>query len=259
MTLSETEAVFAEAIPREFAYLVDEFSFSAETPTINGQGITLSHVHRKLRIANYLEASRDYSTFLIPLRRGKAAALFDNELDEPITFFQADELIGQDDSPDGANTATLVRLTDPRNLEEVVRLRAALLRPYVGDFLSAGDKFLDQVRQRIRDSRLRRLVPGWVEFVESVERGYDGGIAGYVAGVNTRGQIRSLLKVPGEIDPILVLRLKDADARFDRATVPMRNARHQTVMPHPRALRWWRLPENPTGRLRDHFFPNLRP
>jgi hypothetical protein len=248
--LSEHEACFVDAVHKELGFLVTDHAFTQQNLAWDGQGIKLAHRHPNLEISNYLESEKNYATNVMPLTRGKPPALFDDDFDEPFTYFELAEAFGSDNEP------LPRKFLDDRDLEQAIARRAQIVRENVSIWLLDDGIAFSAIAIRIKGARLSRLVPRWEQFVASVDRGFDGGIAEYVAGVNLRGQIKSLvLKWPGVSDDELLKRLGVADDTFDRLTVPMKyGSGASKILPHERARRWWRLPEVPKGRLRDYVF-----
>lgn len=248
--LSEAEACFLDAERSRFGFLEREHGFAVVPPSWDGHGVSVIHRHPKLEVVNYLEADEVFLTTLWPLVAGRRLPVFDAENDEPFSSFEVDELVG----PAQQQAHPGVAYADVRALEAEVARRGGLLRDHIDGLLTDDGTLVRQIRDRIRDTRLRALVPRWIEFVRQVRHGFDDGIAPYVAGVNLRGQIKSLLKWPSEVPPEIAQQLQVADDEFDSATVPIAYATHGGLYPHPRAVRWWRLPEDPRGRLREYFF-----
>ncbi|MDQ6720139.1 MAG: hypothetical protein M3003_05005 [Candidatus Dormibacteraeota bacterium] len=222
--------------------------FVEEELAWDGRGITVAYSQRRLTISNYLEADTLYLTTVMPLKAGKAPPLFDDEDDEPFTYFELTSAFATD-------AALPQKFASDRELEQAVAQRAAIVRQHVASWLGDDGRAFREIGARIKAARLRKLIPSWERFVESVERGFEGGIVAYVAGVNVRGQIRSVLKWPGVTPAVDLGRLNAADATFERLTVPMKYAGGAArIIRHPRAKLWWRLPEDPKGSLRDHIF-----
>ena len=249
MRLSEREACFVDAVRKEFCFLAKDFGFVEQELNWDGQGIRLSYRHPKLEVSNYLESEENYSTTVMPLVGGQAPPIFDDEFDEPFTYFELGEAFGTETEP------LPQRFVDDRALEDAVRQRAEIVREHIGAWLADSGAIFREIGSQIREARLIRLIPRWQRFVESIQNGFEGGVTEYVAGVNVRGQINSLLKWPVASHGAPSQQLADADEQFERLTVPMKYAAGASkVSPHPRAQRWWRLPEEPKGRLRDYFF-----
>ncbi len=248
MKLSEAEAAFVDAVARDFRYLTEKHGFAKNDPKWDGRGISLVHHHDRLDVSNYLEADEQYITLLFPLSEGLRRPIVDSADDETFAYFTMADLPGESLTSERTALASVV------DLENEVARRADVLSRHVTHLLSAED-YAGAVRDRVRLKQLSALIPQWRDFVQLVETGFGDGIAQYVAGVNTRGQIASFLKWPGALPAPLAKQLEAADRKFDATTVPVSfDARGAMHLPHPRARRWWRMPEKPMGRLRDYLF-----
>jgi hypothetical protein len=241
MRLSETEALFVEAVQREFGFLVVEYGFVEKPVTWNGEGISVSHVGPVLEVSNFLEAEQNYATFIFPLRDGARLPIFDAEMDERFTYFFVEDLLSTSPPPKGVGSEAL---SSRAELLNSVAARAAVLRDHIGALSTDDGTMIAAIRDRMRVKHLRDLVQQWTQFVQRVRRGYEGTGPGYVAGVNVRGAIRSLVSWSGNVPREMERELREADAQFDAATDPVAlEPGSVRVLPHPRATRWFRRPK----------------
>jgi len=241
MPLSKTEELFVDAVRRDFRFLIDEYGFVEKPLTWDGHGISLNHAGSTFEVSNYLEGDEGYTTLVFPLREGSRLPAFDGEMDETFSDFFVEDLLTAESPPKGVASASFA---DPADLLNAVAARAAVLREHIQTLIADDGPFLALIRDRMRERLLRELVPKWVQFVEQVRRGYRGSGAGYVAGVNNRGAIRSLLSWPGSVPLELERQLRNADAQFDADTEPIALKEGAVrVLPHPRATRWFRRPK----------------
>lgn len=247
--LSEPGAAFVDAIRREFGFLVD-LGFLEQPVGWDGRAVRLIHAHPKLEIVNSLEAEKLYLTLLTPLTEGRRPRPFDDDFNEPFVSFEIEDLPDLDDFK--RTQYRRHRYDDIRELEAAVVDRAAEARQFLPQFLSNG-KVLDGIRSTRRTYLLAELIPRWRDFVDRVQAGYDGSISEFITGVNVRGQIESLLKWPGALDTKIGQDVRRADSEFDQLTVPIAHGQQGGLYPHPRAKRWWRLPEKLRGRLKEYF------
>lgn len=239
--LPPTETLFVEAVRREFGFLTREYGFAEKPLVWSGEGISVNHLSRTIEVSNFLEAHESYTTFIFPLRDGSRLPVFDQDMDEHFAYFFPEELLNRFPIQRGVASAAF---PDRDELLRAVATRAALLREHIKTLLLDDGTLLGNIRDRRRERALRELVPKWIEFVDQVRRGYAGPGSAYVAGVNIRGEIRSLLSWPGTIPPTLERELREADAQFDAATEPIAfDAGAVRVLPHPRATRWFRRPK----------------
>lgn len=242
MTLSELEAHFATAVTERFAFLCDDFGCAAFPPTEDGRGVRLVHHMPRLEVRNYLEGDERYETGFLLLSAGRPIQLLDPEGDERFASFDLGDAVG----PQAAQAPELAdgAVADIPSLDKTIGARAAAVRQLIPTLL-ADDGEVDNIRSRIKLDRLRFLIPSWREFVSDVASGTVESGMRYVAGVNTRGAIKSLLKWAGQVPNELLSELQRVDSEFDRMTTPLPYARGPGVFPHPRAKRWWRTPKSP--------------
>ncbi len=250
MNYTEAEAVFVAAVRDQFSFLVTQHGFTEVPATWDGKGITISYSHPALDVSNYLEADEVYLTWIKPRRKAPVQS-FDEEWDEPLAAFELADLLSDDDA---RSDVSEWRFSNARDLEHAISRRSALIRENMSALLSPDQGWVALVGERVKLRRLEKLVADWAAFVNEVAAGYDKSIAKYVAGVNVRGQLKSVLKWPGKADPELLDQLRVLDDRFDRLTTPIAFAHRPGIYPHPRAKRWWRIPEDPRGRLREFLF-----
>ncbi|HET7700696.1 MAG TPA: hypothetical protein VFM06_07520 [Candidatus Limnocylindria bacterium] len=237
--LSPRETQFVEAIRHEFRYLAHDYGLVEKPLWWNAEGISIDHSGMMIEVSNFLEAEQSYTTFLFPLRGGARLPVFDAEMDEPFTYFLIEHL--SDDLPPGVASASFL---DETALLTAVAARARFLREHIAALLGDDGSLLAEIRDRRRQKLLQELVPKWLQFVDGVRRGFDGPSSAYVAGINIRGEIRSILSWSGSAPPEMEEQLREADAQFDAATeaVPLEPGSVR-VMPHPRAARWFRRPK----------------
>lgn len=255
MKLTEVEAAFVDAVAREFSFLETKFDCVRRPPQVVGQGVQASYADAKFEYSNYLESDQLYVTMLFPLVGGRRRMTIDESGDEVFSYFSVSDLPAGDPDP----------LLEPHTfhtaaeLESAVRARARVVREHMSALRANPDGVVGDVAARVKSRRLATLIPQWEAFALRVSGGFDGSLMEYIAGVNIRGELSSVLKWPGDIDTMQRLRISDADATFESATVPGTYGKTRAaVLPHPRARLWWRLPENPQGKLREQLFRPLR-
>lgn len=254
LALSDKERVFVDAVTRHFAFLCD-LGFVGDGPLWDGRAVSIVHSHAGVRVRNQLEGEEQYWTTFDLLADGQDVLMFDKDLDERFTMFEIQEILDPPESMD-PRLATW-RYRDISALADAVAARAAYLRQIVEELVARDGAFAARIRDRIKRDRLRVLIPKWEEFTAKIRDGFDGGIADYVAGVNVRGQIGSLLKWPGGTVPEDLAELKAIDQEFLSLTVPVAFGQHGGIYPHQRARSWWRVPEAPRGRLRDYLLRGI--
>jgi hypothetical protein len=253
LKLTETDASFLHAVTREFAFLTTEQGFRAGEPEWDGRAVLVKHVHPNLEIRNSLEAGTNYMTWFTPLKRGRTPKGFDASLNKLFADFELRQLVGADEALELDDYEEQYR--DIADLEREVGHRAIACRRYVPLLVGPGrDAEIGRVRESVREKGLRVSLGQWDSFVSEIREGFNRGITAYVAGVNVRGRIAAYLKWPGSVPQDLLKQLEVLDHEFDELTVPMVYGRKGGLFPLPNARRWWRLPENTKGELREYFF-----
>lgn len=253
MKLTEPDAAFLDAVSREFAFLSTEHGFQTGGPEWDGRAVLIEHSHPSLVVRNSLEAETSYMTYFTPLRNGRTTKRVDHNLNKLFVDFELRQLVTEDERLllDGYEK----QYRDINELELAVARRASASRRYVPLLIGPDrEAEIGRVRQSVRERGLRVSLEQWRSFVSEIREGFNRGITAYVACVNARGQIASYLKWPAAVPESFLRELELLDREFDELTVPMDYGRKGGLFPLPNARRWWRLPENTKGELREYFF-----
>ena len=242
--LNEPEEAFVSIARELFGFLEREWGCRVVVSGAGTPDIVVLFLNRVVGIEiTFMDEAR-LMLFVLVLRRGKVPPYFG--WSEPYRGFDLDEFILTAD-PSWKRDVGAVTDT-PEQIEAFLRPYAEALRLHGGSLMRGDPVLLDRMRVGYRRHSVDRLVQGWSDFVNRVERGIDGSMVQYYYEIEGRNALESMLsswKWDREHDPLE--EIAQLDRRFEAATERVSYGLGAG------SGKFWRKPREAFGQLREDF------
>ncbi len=253
--LTPRESDFVRMAEQLFAFVRGRESSNVEIES-DIEGVLVRFMGRSTALELRLESDRALFVDIVPLRHGELPPRFDDRGSERLTRFSLSQLITEID-PSWPRPQELDDVTTADDLIDILRRFATGLEEHRDRILSADSELFGRVEAGMRRRLALIMLENWARFVDRVRRGFTGNIAEYTLAITERGQLEDVLQTwRGDSSEDPRAQLARLDRIFDDLTelVPAPDPGGPfSIVPDPKAKRWWRRPKVLTGQLREYF------
>lgn len=190
--MTEIEREFVAVAQETFGFLSKEYGLREEvieTP----EDVRVSFSRKTFAVEIIFITEEIIDVHVIKLENGRIANPFDEAGDEHFTFFSLDRFLEIRD-PLWKRPAIAGNPRDAASIRHVLLVYAQALRANGRDVLTNTSHVFREVEARLRSEGIAEGVEAWADFVEQVQRGFDGSITDYVEAITKRAQLEALLR-----------------------------------------------------------------